>query len=47
MLTSLGINWSEELIGYAVEALQTADYSLVTVAECLGFEPYSFVGSIS
>ncbi|KAJ7482507.1 hypothetical protein FB451DRAFT_1170373 [Mycena latifolia] len=35
----------EELIGYAVDALQTANYSLVTVAECLGFEPSSFVGS--
>ncbi|KAJ6577585.1 carbohydrate esterase family 4 protein [Mycena capillaripes] len=34
------------LIGYAVDALQAANYSLVTVAECLGLEPYTFVGSL-
>ncbi|KAJ7352260.1 carbohydrate esterase family 4 protein [Mycena albidolilacea] len=37
---------AQELIGYAVDALQAANYSLVTVAECLGLEPYSFVGQL-
>ncbi|KAF7335829.1 Carbohydrate esterase family 4 protein [Mycena venus] len=37
---------AQELIGYAMDALQAANYSLVTVAECLGLEPYSFVGPL-
>ncbi|KAJ6483783.1 carbohydrate esterase family 4 protein [Mycena vitilis] len=37
---------AQVLIGYAVDALQAANYSLVTVAECLGLDPYSFVGPL-
>ncbi|KAJ7895121.1 carbohydrate esterase family 4 protein [Mycena leptocephala] len=31
---------------YAVDALQAANYTLVTVAECLGLQPYTFVGPL-
>ncbi|KAJ7671434.1 carbohydrate esterase family 4 protein [Mycena polygramma] len=37
---------NHETESYAVDALQAANYSLVTVAECLGLEPYSFVGPL-
>ncbi|KAJ7116603.1 carbohydrate esterase family 4 protein [Mycena epipterygia] len=31
---------------YAIDALQAANYTLVTVAECLGLDPYSSVGPL-
>ncbi|KAJ6483768.1 carbohydrate esterase family 4 protein [Mycena vitilis] len=34
------------LTAYAIDALQAANYSLVTVAECLGLEPYTNIGPI-
>ena len=33
-----------EVLPYAVEVLQNAGYNLVTVAECLGLQPYLSVG---
>ncbi|ESK89270.1 chitin deacetylase [Moniliophthora roreri MCA 2997] len=34
-----------EVLPYAIEKLQTAGYQLVTVAECLGMDPYLTVGT--
>jgi hypothetical protein len=34
------------LVAYAIDKLQAANYTLVTVAECLGLAPYSFVGQL-
>ena len=31
------------IVPYAIQALQSAGYQLVTVAECLGVEPYQNV----
>ncbi|KAG9081234.1 Carbohydrate esterase 4 protein, partial [Ceratobasidium sp. 392] len=33
------------VLPYAIEKLQAAGYQLVTVAECLGKQPYQSVGS--
>ncbi|KAJ7173943.1 carbohydrate esterase family 4 protein [Mycena crocata] len=37
---------AEGLVEYAINALQEANYTLVTLAECLGLAPYSFVGQL-
>jgi hypothetical protein len=36
-----------EVIPYAIEKLQNAGYQLVTLAECLGEQPYQSVGAPS
>ena len=33
-----------DVLPYAIDRLQSAGYQLVTVAECLGMEPYQNVG---
>jgi hypothetical protein len=35
--------WSEQLVPYAIKLLQSKGYQLVTVAECLGLEPYQSI----
>ncbi|KAJ7932143.1 glycoside hydrolase/deacetylase [Mycena leptocephala] len=37
---------AQGLVAYAVDKLQAAGYKLVTVAECLGLPPYSYVGRL-
>ncbi|KAK7032729.1 carbohydrate esterase family 4 protein [Favolaschia claudopus] len=39
-------NTAEQLVPYVVEKFQAAGYELVTVAECLGLEPYTYVGPL-
>ncbi|CCO29968.1 carbohydrate esterase family 4 protein [Rhizoctonia solani AG-1 IB] len=36
---------AHEVIPYAIQKLQAAGYKLVTLAECLGQQPYQSVGS--
>jgi len=36
---------AHEVLPYAIQKLQAAGYNLVTLAECLGMEPYQSVGS--
>ena len=35
---------AEEVVPQAIEALKSAGYKLVSAAECLGLEPYEYVG---
>ncbi|KAJ6553544.1 carbohydrate esterase family 4 protein [Mycena vulgaris] len=37
---------AQVLVGYAIDKLQAANFTLVTFAECMGLEPYSFVGPL-
>ncbi|KAJ7470818.1 carbohydrate esterase family 4 protein [Mycena latifolia] len=37
---------AQVLVEYAIDKLQDANHTLVTVAECLGLDPYSFVGPL-
>ena len=39
--------YRSEVLPYAIKVLQEAGYDLVTVAECLGEEPYHSVDSPS
>ncbi|KAJ7666320.1 hypothetical protein B0H17DRAFT_1336389 [Mycena rosella] len=34
------------LAAWAIEKLQAANYTLVTVAQCLGLDPYTYVGPL-
>ncbi|KAJ7116601.1 carbohydrate esterase family 4 protein [Mycena epipterygia] len=38
------VNTVKYLVEFAIKKFQAAGYKLVTVAECLGLEPYAFVG---
>lgn len=39
------VTTSQEVIPYAIQKLKAAGYSLVTLAECLGQEPYQWVST--
>ena len=38
---------SVDVLPHAISVLKNAGYNLVTVAECLGLEPYQWVGEPS
>lgn len=35
---------AQDVVPFAIKTLQDAGYNLVSVAECLGIEPYDYIG---